>query len=205
MHQQPFINNANRFSNMIRSALIVSLAGLFTVMSLTQATAQKYFTRDGKVAFDATSKTSPEKINAVSKSGTLVLDKGTGNVQMAVLLKGFLFEKALMQEHFNENYLETSKYPKAEFNGKLDNAGSVDLTRDGTYTSNVSGNMTMHGVTKSITAPVTFTVKGGQISSSCKFNLPLADYNVDIPSLVADKIAKQASIVVTANLAALNK
>jgi polyisoprenoid-binding protein YceI len=190
---------------MIRSAFFVALTALFAFSSANQATAQKYFTRDGKVSFDATAKTSPEKINGFTKNGTLVLDKSTGNIQMAVLLKGFLFEKALMQEHFNENYLETSKFPKAEFNGKLDNPGAVDLTKDGTYSCNVTGNMTMHGVTKPVTAPVTFTVKGGQISAASKFSLPLADYNVDIPSLVADKIAKQATIQVTAALAPLNK
>ena len=190
---------------MIRKAIFTFLTGAFLLSAASEAQAQKYFTRDGKVSFDATAQNSPEKIQATTNAGTLVLDKTSGDVQMAVLLKGLQFEKALMQEHFNENYLETSKYPKAEFKGKLDNPAAVDFTKDGTYTSNVSGTMTMHGVSKQLTAPVKFTVKGGQISSTANFKLALSDYGISVPSLVSDKVAKEANVSISANLAVLNK
>lgn len=162
--------------------------------------AQKLFTRDGVVSFDATASNSPEPIKAVSKSGTCVWDKSSGAVEMAVLVKGFLFEKALMQEHFNENYLESTKYPKATFIGKLDNSGSVDMAKDGTYKVNASGTLTMHGVSKTVTAPVTFTVKGGKVSAAVNFSVALADYNISIPSVVADKVNKKVEISIAVNL-----
>ena len=157
--------------------------------------AQKLFTRDGVVRFDATASNSPESIKAVNKSATCVWDKSSGAV-----VKGFLFERALMQEHFNENYLESSSYPKASFKGKLDNPAAVNTDKDGTYKVNTSGTMTMHGVSKPLTVPVVFTVKSGKVSADVNFSLALADYNVDIPALVADKISKMASINIFANL-----
>jgi polyisoprenoid-binding protein YceI len=119
---------------------------------------------------------------------------------MAVLVKGFLFEKALMQEHFNENYLESSTFPKATFKGKLDNASAVNLDKDGTYKVNVTGTLTMHGVTKPVNTPATFTVKGGKLSAAVNLSVLLADYNIAIPSLVGDKVSKTANISIAANL-----
>lgn len=176
------------------------LIAAFAAMFAAPVYAQKLFTRDGVVSFDATAANSPETIKAVNKSGTCVWDKSTGAVEMAVNIKGFLFEKALMQEHFNENYLESTKYPKATFAGKLDNASSVDTGKDGTYKVNASGTLTMHGVSKTVTAPVTFTVKSGKVSAAVSFSVALADYNISIPSVVADKVNKKAEVSIAANL-----
>ena len=167
---------------------------------LAPAQAQKYFTRDGVVTFDATVPSSPENIKATNKSGTCVLDKTSGAIEMAVLVKGFLFERALMQEHFNENYMESSTYPKATFKGKFDNPGALNFDHDGTFQANVSGNMTMHGVTKPVNTPVTFTVKGGKVTAAANFSVAMADYNSDIPSLVSDKVSKKANISISAPL-----
>mgnify|MGYP001290644706 CR=1 FL=1 len=172
----------------------------FATFLAAPAQAQKLFTRDGVVSFDATAPNSPETIKAVTKSGTCVWDKSSGAVEMAVLVKGFLFERALMQDHFNENYMESEKYPKAIFAGKLDNPGSVDTGKDGTYKVNASGTLTMHGVSKPVTAPVTFTVKGGKVSAVVNFSVVLADYGISVPSVVADKVNKKADIGITANL-----
>ena len=177
-------------------AVVIALCATFAA----PVHAQKMFTRDGVVGFDATAPNSPESIKAVNKSGTCVWDKSSGAVEMAVLVKGFLFERALMQEHFNENYLESSTYPKATFKGKLDNPASVNTDKDGTYKVNATGAMTMHGVTKPLTVPVTFTVKSGKVSTVVNFALALADYNVDVPSLVADKVSKTANINIAATL-----
>jgi YceI-like domain len=177
---------------------IIFLVALFAFT--TTASAQKFFTRDGKVKFDATATTSPEKIDGLSNSVTAVLDASNGNFQWAVLVKGFQFEKSLMQEHFNENYMESGKYPKATFVGKITNLSEVNLAKDGTYNAIVAGQMTMHGVTKDITANGALTVIGGNIKVNAGFNLSLADFNIDIPSLVSDKIAKEAKILVDALL-----
>lgn len=177
-------------------AIVFALAAVCTV----PAGAQRLFTRDANVRFDATAPNSPENIEAVNKSGTCVLDKNTGAVEMAVLIKGFLFERALMQDHFNENYLESTKYPKATFKGTIDNPGAVNLGKDGVYKTNATGTLTLHGVAKTVTAPVTFIVKGGKLSASANFAVALADYNIAIPSLVADKVNKTANISISAAL-----
>lgn len=164
------------------------------------APAQRLFTRDAKVTFDATSKGSPERINGLNKSGTLVVDIATGRVESAVLVSNFLFDKALMQEHFNENYMESSKYPKATFKGKIDDPSKVNFKQDGTYTPMLSGDLTVHGVTKQVKVPATIEVKGGKATAKTAFNIPLAEYGIDIPSVVADKVAKEAKISIESSL-----
>ena len=177
---------------------MIFIAAFFVLT--TTATAQKFFTRDGKVKFDATAASSPEKIDALSNSATAVLDASTGNFQWAVLIKGFQFEKSLMQEHFNENYMESDKFPKATFVGKIVNLSEVNLYKDGTYNAVVSGQMTVHGISKEITTNGALTVSGGNVRVNAGFNLDLADYSISIPSLVSDKVAKEAKILVDASL-----
>jgi YceI-like domain len=173
---------------------------LICLLCTTSLQAQKLFTRDGQVTFDATAPNSPEIIKAANKSGTCVLDKATGALEMAVLIKSFLFERALMQEHFNENYMESGKFPKATFQGKLDNIAPLTAGKDGTFNVNAVGKMTMHGVSKDLTAPVVITIKGGKISAVTTFTVALADHSIAIPSVVADKINKKATVKATVNL-----
>jgi polyisoprenoid-binding protein YceI len=158
-----------------------------------------YFTKSANVRFDATAKNSPEEIKAKQSSATLVINDA-GAVEAAVLIKSFLFKAALMQEHFNENYMESGKYPKATFKGKVKD-GSFSLVNDGVYPVTVEGNMLMHGVTKTVSAPAKITVKGGKLSVECDFTLLLSDFGVDVPSLVADKVAKEAKISIKGDLA----
>ncbi len=184
---------------MKRIALMTKLTGLFLMITVSLS-AQRYFTREGKVIFDATVPASPEKIAAEAKAGVLVVDLATGAAEMAVLLKGFLFEKALMQEHFNENYVESTKFPKATFKGKLEKPEIITLNKDGVYVANLSGTMDLHGVTKPLTTTATFTVKSGKIVATSTFPVILTDYKIDIPSVVAGKLAKQAAVTITADL-----
>lgn len=156
--------------------------------------AQRLFTRDAKVNFDATAKGSPEQIYAANKSGTLVLDAATGRVEAAVLVNNFLFERALMQEHFNENYMESSKFPKATFKGKIEDLSKVNFKQDGSYKTTLAGELTVHGVTKPATVPATILVKGGKVTATTAFNIKLTDHGIAIPSVVADKVAKEARV-----------
>lgn len=162
--------------------------------------AQRLFTRDAKVYFDATSKNSPERIEATAKSGTLVIDVATSKLEAAILVKSFLFEKSLMQEHFNENYMESSKYPKATFKGKFEDASKVNFGQDGTYNPTISGDLTVHGVTKQVKVPIKVTVKSGKANASATFSIVLADYGISIPSVVSDKLGKEAKITIDATL-----
>ncbi|MBL7831812.1 MAG: YceI family protein [Saprospiraceae bacterium] len=110
-----------------------------------------------------------------------------------------------MQEHFNENYLESSKFPKAMFKGKIDNLKDINFKKDGTYKANISGNLTIHGVTKPVKTTANFQVNGQRINATTDFSVVMKDYKVSIPSLVKDKVAKTATIQVEANYQQLKK
>lgn len=171
-----------------------------TFISAAAANAQKYFTRTGKISFDATSSSSPEKIEGINRTVTCVTDLKTGVLQLSALMKGFEFERALMEEHFNENYVESSKFPKAEFKGKIKDADEKDLTKDGTYKVKVKGDLTLHGETKEVETEATLVVQGGKITATADFSVKLSDFKVTIPGLVADKVSKTAKIAVSCSL-----
>ena len=162
--------------------------------------AQKYMTRTGKIIFDATSKKSPEKIEAVNNEVANILDANTGDIVFQALIKSFKFEKELMQEHFNENYMESDKYPKAEFKGNITNHAEVNFSKDGNYNVKVAGKLTIHGVTNDITVPGTLTVKGNTVTAKAQFSVILKDYKIEVPSLVTDKLSSTASITLESNL-----
>lgn len=163
----------------------IALALLCLGLSFSKGYGQLYMTRTGFVGFY--SKTPAEDIRAENHQGFAVIDEGKKNLAFAVLLKGFTFPKELMQEHFNENYLETSKYPKATFDGAY--TGDVPQA-DGVYPVTVKGNLTIHGVTKAIETPGTIQRKGNTLIGHATFHLSPEDYNVSIPSLVREKIEK---------------
>jgi hypothetical protein len=169
--------------------VIIVIASLFITNDVL---AQKYFTRDGNISFY--SDAPMEKIEAHNKKATSVIDVETGQMEFAVLIKSFHFEKALMQEHFNENYMESSKYPKAKFRGEVLNMESVNLTKNGEYPVNVTGALTIHGETNDIETTGTFTVKDGVISAFSTFEVFVADYKIDIPKIVRDNIARVVKI-----------
>ncbi|MBC6492134.1 YceI family protein [Flavihumibacter stibioxidans] len=174
--------------------------------TVNQAGAQdKYFTKTGKINFDATAKNSPENIDGLHKSVTCVLDTRTGNLQFAVLMKGFEFERALMQEHFNENYVESDKFPKAEFKGQVGGSSAEKFSKDGSYDVTVKGKLTIHGITRDVETPGKLVVSNGNINAIADFQVSLADYKIEIPQLVADKVAKTASIKVDCRLAPLKQ
>jgi YceI-like domain len=164
---------------------------------MLQLSAQdKYFTKSGKIIFDATVAKSPEKIEGVNNTVTCVIDIKTGNLQFAVLMKNFEFERALMQEHFNENYVETNKYPKAEFKGAIVDFATLNLSKEGNYEVKVKGKMSLHGQTKDAAANGKIIVKAGKIQILSAFSVLFSDYAIAIPGLVADKLASAASIKV---------
>ena len=172
-------------------------AGLIA-LSLSSQAQDKYFTKTGKIEFS--SKASMEDIEAKNKTVAAILDTKTGAMQFSVLMKGFEFPKALMQEHFNENYIESDKYPRAEFKGTVTNNANIDYTKDGTYTAQVSGQLTIHGVTKNINTTGSFKVDGGKIDASAVFNVLVADYKIKIPSIVKDKVSNTIKVTVDCRL-----
>ncbi len=177
------------------------LAILLLMVSNTYA--QKLFTRSAKVQFN--SATSMEKIEAKHSSGSCVLDPVTGKMEWKVLIKGFKFEKALMEEHFNENYLESTKFPSAGFKGEMVNLSAVNFAQNGTYKVNVKGQMTIHGVVRDIETTGNVIVTGGKVRLAAAFTVKCADYGISIPSVVAGNIAEQITVQVDADLTPLKQ
>jgi polyisoprenoid-binding protein YceI len=154
--------------------------------------AQPLVTRTGYISFF--SKTPLEDIKAENRQVNAVVDLAKKNIVFAALMKSFLFPKALMQEHFNENYVESDKYPKVTFVGNY--TGDVDLANDGTYPIKVKGNLTLHGITRLIEVPATMDVKAGKLIGKSNFKIKPADYNIKVPALVKDKIAQLIDVAV---------
>lgn len=160
--------------------------------------AQNYFTKAGDVSFY--SDAAMEKIEASTDRAAAVLNTETGSVDVAVLVKSFLFEKALMQEHFNENYMESGKYPKAVFKGEIAKDAEIDFMTEGSYDIVVAGDLTMHGVTQAVEIPATVEVKDGVIHAEAMFSVRCQDYDIKIPKLVVDNIAESIDIKVILDL-----
>ncbi|QQS29196.1 MAG: YceI family protein [Sphingobacteriales bacterium] len=172
----------------------VILVAFLLVSSASIFAQSKYFTKNGHIDFF--SSTPVEDISAVNDKVTSILDIETGKLDFAVLIKAFEFEKALMQEHFNENYMESDQYPKSTFKGQIDNIADVNFSNDGSYSVTVSGDLTIHGVTKPVSTRGTIDIVAGKIAANSKFTVAVADYNIEIPKLVKDNIAKNIDITV---------
>ena len=155
-------------------------------------------TNNAFINFDATSTGSPEKIEAISKQVKSKLVVKTGDFVFAIQMQSFEFEKALMKDHFHENYVESTKFPRATFKGAIQDIAKVNFAKDGKYPVVVKGTMDMHGVKKEVTANGTLTVTGDKVTATSSFKVLLSDFNIEIPKVVGDKIAKQASITVNA-------
>jgi acetamidase/formamidase len=177
---------------------------LLATLIITTSFGQKFYTKNGNLKFDATSATSPEQVDAINRQVICVLDTKTGAIQFSVLMKGFQFEKALMEEHFNENYVESSKYPKAEFKGTITNNTTINYLKDGAYPVTVKGKLLMHGESRDVETTGKITVTAGKISATANFNVALADYKIAIPGLVADKVSPTARITMSCPLEGLN-
>jgi YceI-like domain len=165
---------------------LVSFSFIVLLVKL-QAQSGLQTTKNGQISFF--SKTPLENIDAVNNEVSSILNTQTGDLVYAVLIKGFHFQRALMEEHFNENYMESSKIPKSTFTGKIVNLNTVNFTQDGTYAVTADGDLTLHGVKKKISIPGSIVIKAGKIQALAKFKIKPQDYNIKIPAVVANKIA----------------
>jgi polyisoprenoid-binding protein YceI len=166
--------------------IILSL--LISSLCLAQT---KYMTRTGHISF--LSDTPKEKIEAHNYQVSSILTSG-GDIVFKVPVKSFEFKQALMQDHFNENYLESDKFPQATFKGKILNMDKLDLTKDGKQIADVEGDLTMHGVIKKINTKATIEAKGGKINASTAFPITLQDYNIAIPNIAKEKLAETVQV-----------
>lgn len=167
----------------------IIIAVITCTMMLNAVNAQKiYATRNGKISFVAPS---DEDVKAVNNEvSSRITDNGI--ISFSLLIKGFKFDYAEMQDHFNNKYLESSKFPRADFKGTILNIKEINFSKNGQYKAAVKGDLTMHGVSKNITANGIVTIKDGKISISAKFPLLMKDYKIDASS-VTDKVNTEIS------------
>ncbi|HTO15013.1 MAG TPA: YceI family protein [Edaphocola sp.] len=167
---------------------------ILTILLFSLSTsAQKHFTRSGKISFF--SATPIENIEAFNNEVGAAIDLNSGEVVFQVPIKSFKFEKQLMQEHFNAEYMESDKFPKATFKGKIDpnDIGSKATS----YKTHVKGTLTIHGVSKEVNIPGTITIKKtDEIILNAVFYAATADYNIRISSIVKGKIADKIEVTI---------
>lgn len=173
-------------------------AMIFFISGIVGLAGQKYYSKVGQVMFSSDAPL--EKIEAKNTNGLIVLDAANGRLECSVLIKGFQFEKALMQDHFNENYMESHKFPKGVFKGTITNMQDINFKKDGTYTTMVKGDLTLHGVTKPFSPACRVIVKGGKITASSSFEIMVADFNIEIPKVVRENIAEKVKVTILADL-----
>jgi hypothetical protein len=155
---------------------------------------QIYMTKNGFIGFY--SQTAFEDIKAENNQVYAVIDIAKKNIAFTLLIKGFLFPKELMQEHFNENYIESNKYPKASFVGNF--TGDADLNKPGIYTISVKGRLSLHNVSQIVETTGTLEIKDGKVTGQSQFKIKPENFNIQIPAAVRDKIAKEILVIVKA-------
>jgi polyisoprenoid-binding protein YceI len=161
----------------------------------SSATAQKLLvTKNALISFYST--TVLEDIEAKSTIGSSAINPQTGEMLFKVGNTSFKFQKKMMQDHFNENYIESEKFPYSDFKGKI--TGSYDLTKNGSYKVSVSGNLNIHGVAKPYSVPAELTVNDGNVTAKATFKVKIADHNIKIPSLVFKNIAEFVDVTIQA-------
>lgn len=146
-----------------------------TLLLLNTTDGQKmYSTRNGKATF---SSPSDDDIKGVNNEVTARI-ADNGQMTFSMLIKSFRFKLTEMQEHFNDQYLESTKYPRADFKGTIGNLASVDFTRNGVYPVLVTGDLTMHGITQKVTVKGTLEVKNGKLSTHASFVIAVKDFKI---------------------------
>lgn len=174
------------------------LSLIFFLAVMMQGVAQKQFTKTGKIDFEA-SVPAFEPVKASHSAVTAVLDLDTGEFAALALIKGFRFRNALMEEHFNENYMDSDTYPKAVFKGNLKDF-SKDKLSGGTQSFTIEGTLEVRGKTQPITTEVTLSGASDTLHLESKFSVSPGDFDIEIPSVVSDKISDKISINVVFDL-----
>jgi YceI-like domain len=168
---------------------------LFFLIFVLSVNAQKYMTKNGYIGFF--SHTPLEDIKGDNNQVAGILDISTGEMVFQALNRSFHFDKALLEEHFNENYMESDKFPKSSFRGKITNLSSVDFSKNGTYNVTVDGDLTIHDVTNKVSVKGTVEIITRGINACSKFDIVPEDYKIIIPGVVRDKISKAMEVTVT--------
>ena len=157
---------------MKKTILALSISALFATSTMSQ---KVYSTKQGHIGFDATG-TCAEAIKAVNDQVDSKLVDKTGQIVVSLLIKSFKFPNSLMEDHFNENYMESTKFPKADFKGYITNIATVNFTKDGSYPVTAKGILKIDGKEKEMTFNGTAIIEGGKVNLKSNFNIPLLDF-----------------------------
>lgn len=172
---------------MKKIALLV-LVALYSFVPIQE----KKLTKTGMIIFEA-SVPSFEEVKGKNTAVTCILNTSNGEIAALALMKGFRFKIALMEEHFNENYMESSKYPKATFKGKIENFDILKITSTSDdYT--IKGKLELHGKSKDITTIAKIKKIGTDIEVKTTFSVNSSDFDIQIPSVVSKKVSKKVNI-----------
>jgi len=181
-----------------------------TLLLSLNITAQIFTAKTGATSVSFYSEAPLENIEALNKGAIIVLKASTNEIQVRVTIQNFKFKNALMEEHFNENYMETEKkvdgaYPNrnAEFKGKINEP--IDYAKEGENKVTITGKLTIHGVTKDVTLNGTLTKKGREVIIYSKFKIKVADYNIKVPSMYVKNIAEEVDVTINSTLEPLQK
>ena len=162
---------------------------LFSSISLSAQ--DLYKATDGEISFF--SEAPVENISAINKDVKALINAKNAEVAFIVTNVGFKFEKPLMEEHFNENYMDSDQYPKATFKGKIENFDFSKIT-EGISKHVVKGQLMIHGVVKEVSIVVMMSKSDGKLVLASQFSVDPNDYKIDIPSIVKEKIADKIEI-----------
>lgn len=169
------------------------LAALLLAATSVQVSAQKYLTRTGTIKFESNTEIDDD-VRATNENVACVLDASNGALVFQVAIKSFNFKKALMQEHFNENYLESTKFPKSVFKGTITNWSELNTNSTEKQKAVVEGELELHGVKKTIKEEGYITFNGDNIVLESHFMVSPEAYDIKIPNMVRDKIAENIDV-----------
>ena len=173
--------------------IVLSVIFVFMLSGVSRVTFAQggmFATATGNTKFS--SETPMENINAENKKTQVLLNTATNEIAIRMNMRDFVFPNKLMQEHFNENYIESDKYPNGTFSGKLDQ--TIDFSKDGSYDASATGNFTIHGVSKNRTIKGKLKIEGGKINLTSDFEVALVDHKIDVPQIVFVKIAQSIKV-----------
>jgi hypothetical protein len=180
---------------------LITLTALLTFSVVVFS--QTYITRNGYVRFF--SATPIENIEAVNNQASCIVNLETGEVVSKILMEAFYFEKALMQEHFNENYVESDLFPQAILKGKISNLNSININHPEKQEVVLAAELTIHGVTQKKEIKGTLQNSSGGVNASATFMVKPSDFNIKIPKAVANNIAKEIEVTVKFEMQSFKK
>ena len=183
----------------MKKLFLAATAALVSMSSF----AQIYIAKDKSAQIKFFSETPVENIDATNEAVTSILNTSTDSVVVKVPINAFIFPKSLMQEHFNENYMESAKFPQAKFRGKI--MEDIDFSKNGENKVTCKGDLTIHGVTKPVTLAGTLKVTDGKVVIDSKFLVKLKDYNIEVPKVVFQNIAEDIQVTLTSTYSAYVK